>query len=90
MPEGLLRAATDEQAVLPRRFKLPADSEDVRHYDWEHRVMRAEVNTAGQAQLQSLYRWLEQSVFEASAGAGFLLLFLPAHLHRWLGHWRRP
>lgn len=76
-PESLLAASTGEAGVLPRRFNLPVDSEDVRHYDWEHQVMRAEVDTADRAQPQSVYRWLEQSVFQASAGAGW-------PIERWL------
>jgi YbgC/YbaW family acyl-CoA thioester hydrolase len=76
-PDGLLAASAAEEGLLPRRFRLPNDSEDVRHYSWEHRVMRAEVDTAGRAQPQSIYRWLEQSVFQASARAGW-------PIERWL------
>jgi acyl-CoA thioester hydrolase len=81
VPDRLLMASTDEQGALPRPFKLPNDSEEVRHYSWEHHVMRAELDAAGHVQLQSIYQWLEQSVFEASAKAGW-------PIERWLeaGH----
>lgn len=55
----------------PRAFALPEDDLTVRRYEWEHRIMRVELDFTGHIRPQAAYNWLEESVFEASAEAGW-------------------
>jgi acyl-CoA thioester hydrolase len=55
----------------PRPFELPPDPVGLASYHWHHTVMVSEVETSGYVRPQSLYEWLQQGVFEASAQAGW-------------------
>lgn len=71
LPEGLLHAFPSGDGVLPRPFKIPADSPEFRRYHWNHQVMRTEVDPGNLAHPQAIYNWIEEAIFEASAKAGW-------------------
>jgi acyl-CoA thioester hydrolase len=55
----------------PRPFQTPADSQEFINYFWEHQTRRTELGPHGTVHLQTIYHWLEESVFAASAQAGW-------------------
>jgi YbgC/YbaW family acyl-CoA thioester hydrolase len=73
LSEALLNQLPGQPGTLPRTGKLPADDPACRRYRWEHRVMQAEVDIHGLAHPQAIYRWLEESVYDASEQAGWPL-----------------
>jgi acyl-CoA thioesterase FadM len=77
IPAALLAALPQAPGVLPRGFTPPPASSGVRQYQWRHRVGICEVAPHGHAHPQALYQWVEQSLFEATADAGW-------PLERWL------
>ena len=71
LSDALLETLAKRPGSLPRPFSLPPDVPDARRYYWNHTVMRAEVGLGGYGQTQSVYRWFEESVFDACAQSGW-------------------
>jgi YbgC/YbaW family acyl-CoA thioester hydrolase len=71
VPDTLLAALARAPGSLPRPFSLPPDVAEARRYHWDHTVMRAEVGPGGYAHPQAVYRWIEESVFDACAQSGW-------------------
>lgn len=71
VPEGLDAAFSTESGTPLRAFAQPNDDPKARRYVWQHVVMRGEVDPADRAHPQSVYRWLEEAVFDASAQGGW-------------------
>ncbi|GAK50958.1 metallophosphoesterase [Candidatus Moduliflexus flocculans] len=69
--ENLFAHFSCDVREVPRAFALPEDDLTVRRYEWEHRIMRVELDFTGHIRPQAAYNWLEESVFEASAEAGW-------------------
>lgn len=73
LSEAWLDQLPRQAGILPRPGNLPKDDPACRRYRWEHRVMQAEVDVHGFAHPQAIYRWLEESVYDASEQAGWPL-----------------
>jgi acyl-CoA thioesterase FadM len=71
LPDALLAALAEDPGSLPRPFSLLPDVADSRRYCWDHTVMRPDVGLGGYAQAQAVYRWLEESIFDACAQSGW-------------------
>jgi len=69
LPENLFAHFPRSGGDEPRTFVLPEDDPEIRHYEWEHRIMRVELDPSGHIRPQAAYNWLEECVFEASAEA---------------------
>ncbi len=62
-----------KQGGLPREFHTPAASIETRRYSWDHCIELREVAPDKLVHPQALYQWLEESLFDASAQAGWPL-----------------
>lgn len=71
LPEDLFAHFPHSGGEAPRAFALPEDDSSVRRYEWEHQVMRVELDPSGHIRPQAAYNWLEESVFDASAEGGW-------------------
>lgn len=71
LPEDLFAHFPCNGGEAPRAFALPEDDPAVRRYEWEHQIRRVELDPSGHIRPQAAYNWLEESVFDASAEAGW-------------------
>ena len=71
LPESLLGQFPQNNGAGTRSFELPLDSRKFRKSNWDHKVMVSEVGPNGNVQPQAIYNWLQESVFDASAQAGW-------------------
>lgn len=71
LPDQVMAALQGDAATPPRAVVLPEDPPEVRHFHWDHTVMRCEVGPSDQAHPQALFQWFEESIFAATAQAGW-------------------
>lgn len=71
LSDDLLAAFPRQGGALPRSIKLAPDPPPVNTYTRHHTVQRVELGPTGRVHLQTVYRWMEESVFAATDQGGW-------------------
>lgn len=71
LPQNFPEPAGQEAGDLPRPFKAPVETEQVRSYQWRHTVERSEVGPGARTHPHVLFEWIEEGILRASAEGGW-------------------
>ena len=73
IPDSIFADIPQNGGSLPRSFKLPEDNRQIKKYFWNHTVMISEISQDGHVQPDTIFDWVQESIFKASEEAGWPL-----------------